>query len=98
MTGRSADTRWIVETLHEPQGFTTSYRADRVLYEEDTGRQHLVIFDNSLFGRMMTLDGVTQVSERDEFVYHEMMTHVPVLAHGRARRVLIIGGGDGGIL
>jgi spermidine synthase len=98
MAGRSADTRWIVETLHEPQGFTTSYRADRVLYEEDTGRQHLVIFDNSLFGRMMTLDGATQVSERDEFVYHEMMTHVPVLAHGRARRVLIIGGGDGGIL
>src|SRR3546814_17262946 len=47
---------------------------------------------------MMTLDGVTQVAEKDEFVYHEMMTHVPVLAHGNVKKLLIIGGGDGGIL
>jgi spermidine synthase len=90
--------RWITETLHEKEGFITSYRADKVLYEENTGQQQLVIFDNSLFGRMMTLDGATQVAERDEFVYHEMMTHVPILAHGSAKKVLIIGGGDGGIL
>ena len=69
-----------------------------MLYEEETGQQHLVIFENGLFGRMMALDGITQVTERDEFIYHEMMTHVPILAHGAAKRVLIIGGGDGGIL
>lgn len=90
--------RWVSETLYEGDGFTCAFRADRVLYEENTGEQHLVIFENALFGRMMALDGITQVTERDEFIYHEMMTHVPILAHGKARRVLIIGGGDGGIL
>lgn len=90
--------RWIAETLHEKEGLTTSFRADRILYEEDTGQQQLVIFDNPTFGRMMTLDGATQVTTRDEFIYHEMMTHVPVLAHGNVTSLLIIGGGDGGIL
>lgn len=46
----------------------------------------------------MALDGVVQTTERDEFIYHEMMTHVPLLAHGAAKRVLIIGGGDGAML
>ena len=90
--------RWVIETLYEKEGFTCAFRADKVLYEEETGQQHLVIFENGLFGRMMALDGITQVTERDEFIYHEMMTHVPILAHGNAKRVLIIGGGDGGIL
>jgi len=90
--------RWIAETLHEKDGLTTSFRADKVLYEESTGQQELVIFDNPTFGRMMTLDGATQVTTADEFIYHEMMTHVPVLAHGSVKSLLIIGGGDGGIL
>ncbi len=90
--------RWVIETLYEKEGFTCAFRADKVLYEEETGQQHLVIFENGLFGRMMALDGITQVTERDEFIYHEMMTHVPILAHGNAKRVLIVGGGDGGIL
>ena len=90
--------RWIAETLHEEDGLTTSFRADKVLYEESTGQQELVIFDNPTFGRMMTLDGATQVTTADEFIYHEMMTHVPVLAHGSVKSLLIIGGGDGGIL
>ena len=90
--------RWVIETLYEKEGFTCAFRADKVLYEEETGQQHLVIFENGLFGLMMALDGITQVTERDEFIYHEMMTHVPILAHGAAKRVLIIGGGDGGIL
>ncbi|BAQ16127.1 spermidine synthase [Methyloceanibacter caenitepidi] len=47
---------------------------------------------------MMMLDGVVQVSTKDEFVYHEMMAHVPLFAHGKAKNVLIIGGGDGGVL
>lgn len=89
--------RWIDETLHATEGFVTSYRADKVLYEEETSEQHLVIFENAFFGRMMALDGATQVTQRDEFIYHEMMTHVPVLAHGAVKRLLIIGGGDGGI-
>ena len=87
--------RWIDETLH--QGIRFAFEADRVLYERDTGHQHIVLFENSRFGRVLMLDGATQVTTGDEFVYHEMMTHVPILAHGRVRRVLVIGGGDGGI-
>lgn len=91
-------THWVDEVLHENGGLVISYRADRIIFEESTGQQHLVIYDNQTFGRMMALDGATQVTEKDEFVYHEMMTHVPVLAHGNVKRLLIIGGGDGGIL
>ncbi len=89
-------TRWIDETLHPH--FRCSLKADRVLYENKTEHQHLVIFENATFGRVMMLDGVVQLTDRDEFIYHEMMAHTPILAHGSARRVLIIGGGDGGVL
>ncbi len=87
--------RWIEETLHH--GIRFAFEADRILHESDTEHQHLVLFENSRFGRVLMLDGATQVTTGDEFVYHEMMTHVPILAHGRVRRVLVIGGGDGGI-
>lgn len=88
--------RWITEELHD--GLRSGYRADNILFEANDGLQHLVIYENAQFGRMMSLDGITQVTERDEFVYHEMMSHVPILAHGAAKKVGIIGGGDGGVL
>ncbi len=84
------------ETLYSAYGQTLS--VDEKLYEERSEHQHLLIFRNALFGTVLVLDGVVQTTEKDEFIYHEMMTHVPLLAHGAARRVLIIGGGDGGIL
>lgn len=84
------------ETLHA--GFGQYFTVDNVLYREKTDHQDLVIFENAAFGRVMALDGVVQTTERDEFIYHEMMTHVPLLAHGAAKRVLIIGGGDGAML
>ena len=89
--------RWVFETLFERQGLRTSFAADRVLYETESQHQHLVLFENQLFGKMLMLDGATQVTTRDEFIYHEMMAHVPILAHGAARQVLVIGGGDCGI-
>jgi spermidine synthase len=67
-------------------------------FEQKTEHQHLMIFHNAMLGRVMTLDGVVQTTEVDEFIYHEMMAHVPIFAHGQAKRVLIIGGGDGGML
>lgn len=84
------------ETLSDGYGQTLSI--DTCLFELQTDHQHLIIFQNRFFGRVMALDGIVQTTERDEFIYHEMMVHVPVLAHGQATRVLIIGGGDGGIL
>src|ERR1700694_5816927 len=74
-----------------------TYAVERVLYETQTEHQHLVLFEHGFFGKVLMLDGATQVTAKDEFVYHEMMTHVPILAHGNAREVLIIGGGDCGI-
>jgi len=88
--------RWVEETLHG--GFRVRLKAERVLFDSETEHQQLIIFENEDFGRVMMLDGVVQLSTRDEFVYHEMMAHVPLFAHGKAKKVLIVGGGDGGVL
>jgi len=88
--------RWMVETVNDAQGFRMALSADEGLSESD-GLQDLVLFANRTFGRVMMLDGAVQVTTADEFIYHEMMTHVALFAHGAVRRVLIVGGGDGGI-
>ncbi len=84
------------ETLYD--GYGQEFRIDKLLYEVKTGHQHLILFQNAKFGRVLALDGIVQTTEKDEFIYHEMMAHVPILAHGHVRRVLIVGGGDGGML
>lgn len=84
------------ETLYD--SYAQEFRIDERLFEVKTDHQHLIIFQNATFGRVLVLDGVVQTTEKDEFIYHEMLAHVPILAHGHARRVLIIGGGDGGLL
>ena len=86
---------WSVEGLHGDVAL--ALRMERVLYDSATEHQRIRVFDNPVFGRVMTLDDVVQVTERDNFIYHEMMAHVPILAHGAARQVLILGGGDGGM-
>ena len=85
-----------LETLYD--GYGQRFTVERLLHEVRTEHQHLVIFENAVLGKVMALDGVIQTTEADEFIYHEMLTHVPLLAHPAPRRVLIIGGGDGGIL
>ncbi|HEY4134032.1 MAG TPA: polyamine aminopropyltransferase [Alphaproteobacteria bacterium] len=90
------DEKWIAETLYPDYG--QRFRILRTLVTRTTPFQELAIHETAAFGRMLTLDGVCQTTERDEFFYHEMMTHLPILAHGEARKVLIVGGGDGGIL
>ena len=89
-------TSWYNETLHTHWG--QRFSVDKVLFEEKTEHFDLIIFENKQFGRVMALDGAIQTTEADEFVYHEMLTHVPLFAHGNAKRILIVGGGDGGIL
>lgn len=86
---------WQQETLHADH--RQSLRAERMLYDSETEHQRIKVFENPTFGRVMTLDGVVQVTERDNFIYHEMMAHVPIFAHGAAEHVLVIGGGDGGM-
>lgn len=89
-------TAWFTETLcgHWQQNL----RIDKEILRTKTEHQDLVIFENDHFGRVLALDGVVQLTEKDEAIYHEMMTHVPLLAHGSVSSVLVIGGGDGGIL
>ena len=83
-----AEKRWIAETLFDDLGVRMSYRVDKVLYETQTEHQHLVLFEQPFFGKMLMLDGATQITKRDEFIYQEMMSHVPLFAHGNARDVL----------
>jgi spermidine synthase len=92
-----AEKRWIAETLFDDLGFRMTFQVDKVLYELQTEHQHLVLFEHPFFGKMLMLDGATQITKKDEFIYQEMMSHVPLFAHGNAREVLIIGGGDCGI-
>lgn len=84
------------EVLHK--GYSQSFEVTRVLYHDKTEHQDLIIFETPTFGRVMALDNIVQITTKDEFVYHEMMSHVPILAKGDVSDVLIIGGGDGGIL
>ncbi len=84
------------ETLYK--SWHQSFRVDQVLYRDKTEYQDLIIFQSPDFGRVLALDGIVQLTEADEHIYHEMLAHVPVLAHGGAEDVLIIGGGDGGVL
>lgn len=87
---------WFEEKLYEH--WRQSFKIGRVLFHEKTDFQDLVIFETPGFQRVLALDGIIQVTQGDEFVYHEMLAHVSTLAHGDARAVLIIGGGDGGVL
>lgn len=87
---------WINETLYPAWG--QRFQVVRELARVKSEFQDIVIFESATHGRVMVLDGVIQITEADEFVYQEMLTHVPLLAHGAAERVLIIGAGDGGVL
>jgi len=92
-----AGERWIAETLFDELGFRMTFKVKKVLYEMHTEHQNLVLFEQPFFGKMLMLDGATQITKKDEFIYQEMMSHVPLFAHGSARDVLIVGGGDCGI-
>jgi spermidine synthase len=92
-----ANERWIAETLFDELGFRMTFKVKKVLYEMHTEHQNLVLFEQPFFGKMLMLDGATQITKKDEFIYQEMMSHVPLFAHGDARDVLIVGGGDCGI-
>lgn len=87
---------WFTETLH--QGWRQQLRVERVLYHEKTDHQDLILFENRHWGRVLALDGIVQTTTGDEFAYHEMLVHPALVAHGRVRRVCIVGGGDGGTL
>ena len=87
---------WFSE-FHTPD-VKHSIRVQRHLYSQKTAYQQIDIYDTPEFGRVLTLDGNVMLTERDEFIYDEMMTHVPMAVHPNIRDVLVIGAGDGGVV
>lgn len=86
--------RYLAERLTPDFGFYL--REGELLARVQSQWQHIEVFDNALFGRVMRIDGCFMTSERDEFFYHEPMVHLPAIAHGGPRSALVVGGGDGG--
>lgn len=85
---------WLIEK--ESDNLDIRHRILEVVHEEQSEFQHIAIVDTVDFGRILVLDGVIQTTLRDEFIYHEMLAHVPLFTHRSPRRVLVVGGGDGG--
>jgi spermidine synthase len=85
---------WYTEKHTPHSGITMEVK--KSLYHGESDYQTLDILDTHEFGKVFLLDGVVMLSERDEFVYHEMLVHVPLYTHPAPRRILVIGGGDGG--
>ncbi|MDD4817705.1 MAG: polyamine aminopropyltransferase [Victivallaceae bacterium] len=88
-------TEWINERGH---GFGISIEVERTLYSHKSEYQQIDIYQTCHYGRMLVLDGVIQLTEFDEAGYQEMLTHVPLCAHPAPEKLLVIGGGDGGVL
>jgi len=77
-------------------GFGVFYNIKNFVYSEKSEFQRIDIFDTEDFGRIFALDGITMTRESDEFIYHEMIAHIPLIIHPEPKKVLVIGGGDGG--
>lgn len=85
---------WLKESQIENAVMT--YKAKETLVTKRTKYQELAIVDTYAFGKMLLLDGIVQTTIKDEFVYHEMITHIPLFTHPYPKKVLVVGGGDGG--
>ena len=87
--------RWVTEAAN---GFGTTIEIKEELYVAQSDYQKIEIYDTYKVGKIMLLDGIIQLTEYDEFAYQEMMAHLPLFSHPAPERVLVIGGGDGGVL
>ncbi len=72
------------------------YKTSRVLFREQSPFQLVEVIETDAFGKMMLIDGLVMITDVDEFVYHEMISHIPVCLHGKPKNIVVIGGGDGG--
>lgn len=79
-------------------GQSFALKVEEILYASKSEFQDILVFKSTNFGNVLVLDGIIQVTERDEFAYQEMISHVPLFAHPNPKKVLVIGGGDGGVL
>ncbi len=89
--------KWFKEDLYGAT-ITQWLGIDRVVYKGRSKYQNILLFENKSLGRVLALDGIVQTTEKDEFIYHEMIVHVPIMVHPNPKKVLVIGGGDGGAI
>lgn len=87
---------WFSE-MHTPN-VKMSIRVDKQLYTEQSEFQRIDVFQSEEFGRFLTLDGIMMLTEKDEFIYHEMITHVAMASNPDIKKILVIGAGDGGTI
>ncbi|MBW2059318.1 MAG: polyamine aminopropyltransferase [Deltaproteobacteria bacterium] len=87
---------WFQEKVRDQVG--QMVRVRRRILSEETPFQRIEVFDTDQFGRVMALDGAINLAEKDEFIYHEMLAHVPMCVHPRVESLLVVGGGDGGVV
>ncbi len=92
----SAMELWFTEK--QTDNLRMSYRLGSTLITERTEYQELAVVDTLQYGRMLILDDFVMTTEKDEFVYHEMISHVPLFTHPNPKEVLVVGGGDGGVI
>ncbi|MEW6353612.1 MAG: polyamine aminopropyltransferase [Pseudomonadota bacterium] len=91
------DNSWFSEKW-EGQGSAIALHVERKLHDERSAYQRIEVYETAAFGTLMTLDGLVMVTDRDNFIYHEMMAHTALFTHANPKHVLIIGGGDCGTL
>jgi spermidine synthase len=89
---------WFRETTALWPGQAMSLQVKEILHVEKSKFQDVLVFESETFGNVLVLDGVIQATERDEFSYQEMIAHIPLNSHSNPKKVLVIGGGDGGVL
>lgn len=87
---------WFTEYYTKNARF--SIKVDKHIVSVESEYQRIDVFDSYLFGRVLVLDGYLMLTEKDEFIYHEMMTHIPMAVNPKIRDVLVIGAGDGGVV
>ncbi|HBG48260.1 MAG TPA: spermidine synthase, partial [Cyanobacteria bacterium UBA9971] len=85
---------WYTEKYNNNLGLT--FKIKGTLHCEQSGFQKVEVIETEAYGKMLLLDGLVMTTEKDEFFYHEMISHIPMLAHPNPERVLVVGGGDGG--
>lgn len=85
---------WFSE--HQTKNIKLSLRVKDILYNKQSKYQNISVIDTEDFGRLLALDDMVMLTTKDEFIYHEMISHIPLMTHGHALKVLVIGGGDGG--
>jgi spermidine synthase len=89
---------WFREISEMWPGQAMTLRVKKVLHHEKSKYQDVLIFESTDYGNVLVLDNVIQATERDEFSYQEMITHLAMNSHPNPKKVLVIGGGDGGVL